>query len=119
MVTRTMQMYMVLGCSVLYLNMGMAKPLPKPPTDLATAASDGKYNVKYFKRGDGKDFENGYSKSTEDKDNGGYDKFEEFHKKDGDKYDHEEHESYGKLKNGNYKNKKCFLSLCVCWQSLR
>lgn len=92
-------MYLLLGCSILYLDFVVAKSLANGK-DLVAAASDNRARVKYFKRGDGHDYENGYSKSSEDKGTGGYDKFEEFKKKDGDKYDYEKHEEFGKLKKG-------------------
>lgn len=99
-------MYLLLCCGVLYLDMVLTKSLPKrtedaaaaAAVDLMAAASDSKSNGEYFSRGDGGDFENGYSKSTEDKGTGGYDTFEKFEKKDGDKYGYEEHEGYGNAK---------------------
>lgn len=68
--------------------------------DLITAASNSKANTKYFSRGDGGEYENGFAKSSEDKGTGGYDKYETFEKKDGDAFDYEKHEGHGNVKKG-------------------
>lgn len=97
-----MQFYLLLGCTALYFNLVTSRVL-LPDNDLITAASNGKSNTKYFSRGDGNEYENGYAKSGEDKGTGGYDKYETFETKDGDAFDYEKHEGHGNVKKGKKK----------------
>lgn len=92
------QLCLLIGCAVLWMDIADGKSVPAK--DLETAASNKKSNKKYFSNGDGTENDNGYSKSSEDKGTGGYDKYETFHKDDGDSYAYEKHEGHGNNKKG-------------------